>query len=265
VTRLSHSGFRAVPKSFSTVLPAYCIMSPMFVGHYGVSFAAKALDRRIPLWLLFLAAQLLDILWCIFIYLELEKARVVPGITKSFPLDLYYNPYTHSLVTAFGWGVLVAIGYRYWSRGGARPLTSSLIVGGLVFSHWVLDLIVHRPDLPLYDNSHKVGFGLWNYREAALILETAMLLAGVWLYIRNSKPRSRLGTYATGVVVAGVLLIHASLMYGPPPGSERAAAAMLFIFYCLLAAGAFWAERQRTSSFGESDIGKNMAKSTLAP
>ena len=86
-------------------------MLPMFAGHYAVSFAATSLNKRIPVWRLFLATQFLDVLWCVFIFAGIEKARVVPGITASFPLDLYYNPYTHSLVTALAWSLLVVVIY----------------------------------------------------------------------------------------------------------------------------------------------------------
>src|SRR5215471_1915811 len=119
----------------------------MFVGHYGVSFAAKKSDPEIPLWVLFVAVQLLDVAWAPLVLAGIEKVRIVPGVTASNPLDLYYMPYTHSLV------------YALVTR--RRPAaTAALIVGAAVFSHWVLDLVVHRPDLPLYDNAAKVGLGL---------------------------------------------------------------------------------------------------------
>src|SRR5258706_14409478 len=107
----------------------------MFVGHYGVSFAVKSVDRKIPLWLLFLAVQFVDLLWGIFVLIGVEKVRIVPGITASSPLDLYYMPYTHSLVGSIGWSVLAALVWRLASRKGVSR-KAAFYVGLAVFSHW---------------------------------------------------------------------------------------------------------------------------------
>src|SRR5207245_304858 len=113
--------------------------------HYGPTFAAKALQKRIPLWVLFLAVQLLDVFWSIFVILGIEKVRIVPGITATNPLDLYYMPYTHSLDGALLWAVAAGVVYSLVRR--ADGWGNGAIVGVAVFSHWILDLIVHRPDL----------------------------------------------------------------------------------------------------------------------
>src|SRR6266566_6051884 len=126
----------------------------MFVGHYGPSFAAKALKQSIPLWILFIAVQWVDVMWSVLVLLGIEKVRIVPGFTATNPLDLYYMPYTHGMVAALGWSVVAAIAYRLLARGASRR--AATIVGIAVFSHWVLDFLVHRPDLPLYDNTAKV-------------------------------------------------------------------------------------------------------------
>jgi hypothetical protein len=150
----------------------------MFVGHYGVSFAAKKTDPTLPLWVLFIAVQLLDVAWAPFVLLGVEKVRIVPGITASNPLDLYYMPYTHSLVAALLWSAAAFALYRLvHSRAGGG---SAAILAGCVFSHWVLDFVVHRPDLPLYDDTAKVGLGLWNIPAVAFALEAALLFAGVY-------------------------------------------------------------------------------------
>ncbi len=153
----------------------------MFVGHYGPSFAVKAVDKSIPLWLLFIAVQFVDVLWGIFVLLGIEKVRIVPGITSTNPLDLYYMPYTHSLVAAIVWSGIVDVAYRFlpkvgsWAKGG--------LVAAAVLSHWVLDLLVHRPDLPLYDDAAKVGFGLWNYPVLAFLLEATLLFVGMFMQL----------------------------------------------------------------------------------
>jgi hypothetical protein len=129
----------------------------MFVGHYGISFAAKKADASIPLWVLFIAVQLLDVAWAPLVVLGVEKVRIVPGITTSNPLDLYYMPYTHSLVAAILWSVGAFVLYRLVAPPSHR--VAAVLVALAVFSHWVLDLLVHRPDLPLYDDAAKVGLG----------------------------------------------------------------------------------------------------------
>src|SRR3989442_12068299 len=120
----------------------------MFVGHYGVSFAAKKAEPAIPLWVLFIAVQLLDVLWAPLVLLGIEEARIVPGITASNPLDLYYMPYTHSLLAAIGWSAAAFACCRLAASGSSR--TSALVVAASAFSHWALDFLVHRPALPLY-------------------------------------------------------------------------------------------------------------------
>ena len=156
----------------------------MFVGHYGVSFAAKKAEPRVPLWVLFIAVQVLDVLWAPFVLLGIEKVRIVPGITASNPLDLYYMPYTHSLLAAIGWSVVAFLAYRFAVR--SAPPRAAAIVGLAVFSHWVLDFLVHRPDLPLYDNTAKVGLGLWNLPAVAFGLEAVLLFGAMGLYLRHT-------------------------------------------------------------------------------
>ena len=159
----------------------------MFIGHYGPSFACKAAKPAIPLWVLFLAVQLVDIVWSILVLLGIEKVRIVPGFTATNPLDLYYMPYTHSLPGAALWSVGAAVVYR--AVAPAQKWTAAAIVGAAVFSHWILDLVVHRPDLALYDDSYKVGLGLWNYPATAFILEIALLFGGIALYLRMTEAK----------------------------------------------------------------------------
>jgi len=215
----------------------------MFVGHYGPSLAAKALDKSIPLWVLFLAVQLVDIFWAIFVLLGIEKVRIVPGITATNPLDLYYMPYTHSLVAAVIWSVLALIVYRAIPRFRGRA--AAVIVCVAVFSHWVLDLIVHRPDLPLYDNTFKMGLGLWNYPVIAFLLEAGFLLGGIYYYFRSTRPLTRGGRY--GMVVFGLvmLMIQSLVFFGPPPPSDKAPAVMALASYFVFAWVAYRLERKR--------------------
>jgi len=210
----------------------------MFVGHYSVSFAGKAAEERIPLWLLFIAVQFLDVLWSIFVLLGIEKVRIVPGITASNALDLYYMPYTHSLVGALGWSLFAYLICQMVPQlRGTKP---GLIVAAAVFSHWVLDLIVHRPDLALYDSQFKMGFGLWNYRAAAFALEMAVLFGGAALLWRQaSARRTRIVIFACMLAVVQVI----GTFVIPPPPNDRGAALSALSSYILLALIAAWAGR----------------------
>jgi hypothetical protein len=202
----------------------------VFVGHYSVSFAAKRYDPSLPLWLLFLAVQFLDVLWAPLILLGIEHVRIVPGITRSNPLDLYYMPFTHSLVAAVLWSVAIAGMFKVLVPR-ARPI-SAVVLGSAVFSHWLLDLLVHRPDLPLYDDTAKVGLGLWNFPALAFVLEGALLFGGIALCIRSGAVRP-----ASVTIFGGVMLgIQAYLFFGPPPVSAHAAAATALIAYVGFAA-----------------------------
>jgi hypothetical protein len=215
----------------------------MFIGHYGPSFAIKAWKKTIPLWILFLAVQLVDIFWSIFVLLGIEKVRIVPGITATNPFDLYYMPYTHSLLGAAVWSVIAALAYRLFAR--LDGWLAAAIVGAAVFSHWILDLIVHRPDLPLYDNSYKVGLGLWNYPALAFALEIALLFGGIFLYLRATTPKDTIGRY--GMVVFGLVTVavQAYVFFGPPPVSDKAAAATALVLYFVFAAIVYWLEQKR--------------------
>jgi hypothetical protein len=202
----------------------------MFVGHYGVSFAVKRRDPTLPLWVLFLAVQLLDVAWAPLVLLGIEKVRIVPGITRSNPLDLYYMPFTHSLVAAVLWSVGAAALYKVAVSHSTR--VSSALLGLAVFSHWLLDFLVHRPDLPLYDNAAKVGLGLWNSPGLAYGLEALLLLGGIALCRRAQLVRGTL-TLLFGAVM---LAIQAYVFFGPPPVSSSAAALTALASYALFAA-----------------------------
>ena len=219
----------------------------MFIGHYGVAFAIKSADRRVSLWQLFLAVQFLDVLWGPLVLLGIEKVRIAPGITASLPLDLYYMPYTHSLVGALAWSGLVVLGYKI-APGGAtsRALRSALLVGLAVFSHWILDLLVHRPDLPLYDNTHKMGLGLWNYPVFAFVLEAALLFGGMWLYLRSTAGASLGGRFGMPLFGLVLLVVQAVAFFGLPPRSPAAAAITFLSLYVVMTGAAFWLEKKRS-------------------
>lgn len=211
----------------------------MFTGHYGPSFAGKALDKsgRIPLWLLFIAVQFVDVLWAIFVLMGIEKVRIVPGITAASPLDLYYMPYTHSLVGALGWSLFAFVICQMIPR--LRGARTGWIVAGSVFSHWILDLVVHRPDLALYDSVFKMGFGLWNYAVASYVVEMAVLFGGAVLYLNTVTRKRRVIIFVLALAVFQLV----GTFFLPPPSSGRAEAVTALSAYILLAAIAAWVER----------------------
>ena len=155
----------------------------MFIGHYGPAFALKGAARPIPLWALFLGVQWLDVGWALLVLAGIEKLRIVPGFTAGSPLDLYYMPYTHGLPGALALSVLFGLIVAGWL--GAPRGRLFLAAAAAAFSHWVLDLVVHVPDLPLYDNHAKVGLGLWRHVGVSASLEIGLLVWGAWLYARN--------------------------------------------------------------------------------
>jgi len=218
----------------------------MFVGHYSVAFAAKT--AKIPLWILFVAVQFLDYIWATLVQLGIEKLRVIKGFTAGSTLDSYFHPYSHSLITAVLWSGVAALCYKPLCRWLRFRYTKSaaLIVGAAVFSHWILDLIAHPRDLPIYDNSAKVGFGLWNYRNPEFALEIALLALGICLYLsRNIMPAIR----KRAVISFGIVLLVVQIgdTYVPRAAlTDRATALGVWIFYTLFVLVALIIEKLRT-------------------
>ena len=205
----------------------------MFVGHYGVSFAAKVPEKRLPLWLLFLAVQWLDVVWSALVMLNVEKLRIVNGLTQGSSLDLYYMPYTHSLLGALALSAaLGAVGALFVTE---RRAALFAVLAGAVFSHWLLDLVVHVEDLPLWGDGFKVGFGLWRNLWISFPLEIATLIAGAALYARAVPSRNRLGDVWLWSFVAAMAAIQVYGSFGPAPESGLAEAHMALILYLVLA------------------------------
>jgi hypothetical protein len=215
----------------------------MFVGHYGPGFAIKSLRPAIPMWLLFIAVQLVDVAWAVLVLLGIEKVRIVPGITASNPLDLYYMPYTHSLVAAIIWSVGVTFLFRLLP--GVTTRSAAVWIGIAVFSHWVLDLLVHRADLPLYDDTMKIGLGLWNYPTIALALEAVLLFGGMIMYLAVTIPNNAVGRFGLPVLGVVMIAVQSYIFFGPPPVSSAAAAMTALASYVVFAALAEWLARQR--------------------
>ncbi len=189
----------------------------MFIGHYGVSFAGKAVEKRLPLWVLFLAVQWLDVMWSALVMLNVEKIRIVPGFTESNNMDLYFMPYTHGLPGALALSAAFgAVTMLFWKE---RRVAIWAVAAGAVFSHWLLDLVVHVSDLPLWGDTLKVGFGLWRHRWIEFPLEIAVLVGGAALYARAVPSRTRRGDTALWIFVAAMTSIQAYVAFGPQPAT----------------------------------------------
>ena len=169
----------------------------MFIGHIGLAFAAKKVAPRPSLGTLALAAQLVDGVWPVFLLLGWEKVEIVPGITAVTPLLFVSYPYTHSLAAGAVWALLLAGGYYLLRRDGV----GAGWIAALVVSHWILDFISHRPDMPLWPGGPKVGLGLWNSVPATLAVEFALFAGGIWLYLSATRARDRVGTWALAAFV----------------------------------------------------------------
>jgi hypothetical protein len=222
----------------------------MFIGHYGVSLAAKRYNPTLSLAMLFLAVQFLDVLFSLFVLTGVEKMRIVHGFTAFNPYDLFFMPYSHSLLGALVWSAVFAIGFLVVSRRAAPPrLRFTLaILAAAVFSHFVLDVPVHTPDLPLGPGagSPKIGLGLWNHRAAAIAApELAVLFTGGLIYLRATRPRSRSAGVAT--VAFALVLVAATVAtpFLPDPPSGRAFAVQALLFYAVLAFAAGAVDRRR--------------------
>jgi len=217
----------------------------MFVGHYSVAFAAKSDRNKIPLWVLFIAVQFLDYIWATLVLLGIEKLRVIKGFTAGSMLDSYFHPYSHSLIAAIAWSCVAGLACKIFCsrRRFLYRKYGAFMVGAAVFSHWILDLIAHPRDLAIYDNTWKVGFGLWNYRDPEFALEIGLLGVGIMLYLtRNVLSAAR----KTAVIAFGIVLVVIQIgdTYVPrTPLSDKATAMGVWVFYTLFVVVAFLIEK----------------------
>jgi hypothetical protein len=214
----------------------------VFIGHFGIAFAAKRAAPSVSLGTLFLAAQLADLVWPTLVLLGLEKVEVAPGITAVTPLNFVSYPYSHSLVALALWAALfAAIHWLVRRSGGTVPW----LLGALVLSHWVLDAATHRPDMPvIIGGGPLIGLGLWNSVPATLLVETALFAAGVALYLRATHALDRTGVYALWGLVAFLLLVSVANLMGPPPPSSLAVAWAAQSIWLLVLWG-YWIDRHR--------------------
>lgn len=217
----------------------------MFVGHYAASLALKSLERRVSLGVLFLAVQFVDILFFPFVLAGIERMNIVEKFTQSTHFELEYMPFTHSLLASVLWAVAAYAVFRWVV---VKKQSVAVVVALAVFSHWLLDLPVHTPDLPLWsDASPKLGFGLWNNAVATYLLEAGLLLLALWMYLRSTKATTTIGKYGMPVFIGFLLLVNVSNIFGPLMVDSKAGLAVFALSsYFLFAAVAFWLDRKRS-------------------
>lgn len=193
----------------------------MFIGHFAMGMAAKRVEPSVSLGTLFLSAQFLDLLWPTLLLLDAEHVSIEPGVSKVTPLAFTHYPISHSLLTVLGWSLLFGIIYYLVTKNQK----ASLLVGCLVLSHWVLDVIVHIPDLPLFPGeSPKVGLSLWNSMLFTLLVEGVIFVAGVLLYINTRKVQGQKVNVWFWSLIAFLIIVYIMNLIGPPPPSVAAIA-----------------------------------------
>lgn len=219
----------------------------MFIGHFALAFGAKKLAPKASLGTLVMAAQLADLVWPTLVLLGVEAVVIAPGITAFTPLDFVSYPYSHSLVALAGWALGLGAAYAVVRRGQWRE---GIVLAMLVLSHWVLDVLTHRPDMPLtLGGTQKLGLGLWDSVPGTLVVEIAMYAAGVAVYMASTTATDRTGKVAAWSLVGFLAFVYAGNAFGPPPPSGTAVALAGEAIW-LLVAWAWWADRHRRSREG---------------
>jgi len=219
----------------------------MLLGHYAVALASKRAAPKASLGTLVFAAQFADLIWPIFLLIGWEQVRILPGITRVTPLDFVGYPYSHSLLAQALWGF--AIGAVYFGIG--REPRGAAVIALCVPSHWVLDYLVHRPDLPLVPGGRLYGLGLWNSLPATLAVELSLFTIGIGLYQTRTRAKDRAGHYAFWPLLILLALAYVGSVFGPPPPNERVIAVSALALW-LTVPWAAWADRHRSTRISRS-------------
>ena len=212
----------------------------MFAGHFAAAYAARRLAPRTSLGTLFFAAQFLDLLWPVLVLAGIERLSLAPP-GAIVPLVAEHYPWSHSLLFALIWSLVIGglyLGLRHDRRG-------AIVIGALVLSHWLLDLVVHVPDLPLWPGDQlRLGLGLWNTPLVALALELALLAGGVALYLSATRAVRRAGRWGAWMLVAFLAAIQLASAFGPPPPDPRVVAWSAVAMWLFVWLG-WWTDRAR--------------------
>lgn len=213
----------------------------MFIGHFALGFAAKRTVPRLSLATLFAAAQLADIIWPFLVAAGVEQVRIQPGITAFTPLDFVSYPYSHSLLMLCVWGAFFGAACAM----ATRAPRAFAVVAALVVSHWILDWVTHRPDMPLYPGGPKYGLGLWNSVPGTVTVEVLIFAAGIWMYALATDARDRIGRLGFSAFVGFLLVIYLVNTIGPPPPNVTAIVVAGIPGAALIILWAWWFDRHR--------------------
>jgi hypothetical protein len=213
----------------------------MFLGHFALGLAARPLAPRVPLPVLLLAPQVMDVAWPILVGLGIERARIEPGHLEASPLVLEHMPYSHSLATGLGWALAAALIYG----GVFRDRRGALVVAALVLSHWLLDWIAHEPDMPLVPGGARYGLGLWRSLPGTLVTELVMFAAGAWLYTRATCATGPWGRYGWPALGGLLVLGFVGATLGQPPPAIEALLVTVSVTVAVVIALAVAVDRQR--------------------
>ena len=218
----------------------------MFIGHFATGLAAKKVAQKPSLGTLFMAAQFIDLLWPVLLLLGWENVIVDPGNTIVTPLNFTDYPFSHSMLFVLIWAVLFATVYYFIKK----DKVSSIWLGVLVFSHWLLDLLTHRPDLPLMPGSGqtKVGLGLWNSLVGTMVVELGLFAFGIYIYLKVTKAKNKTGTYAFWALMIFLFFIYLSNIFGPPPPPDVTTLGVVGLSQWLLVIWAYWIDRNRETN-----------------
>jgi len=214
----------------------------VFIGHFAVAFGAKKWAPGLSLGLLFFAAQFADLLWPNLVLLGIERVELKPGITVVTPFDFISYPYSHSLVALILWGAILAIVNRSVRKDN---WLAPVVLMFAVISHWILDFVTHRPDMPLnFTGTTKVGLGMWNSLPLTLAVELSMFAVGLALYRKTTAPADRKGKFGFAILAAFLLVLYLINLFGPLPPSVQAVAWSGEAMW-LLVLWAWWMDRHR--------------------
>jgi hypothetical protein len=210
----------------------------VFAGHVGAALAIGRAERRVNIGVFVTASLLLDLLLWLFVLLGLETVTIPPSFASTRQAEFVF-PYSHGLLASVLWSVLaVTVGFFAYSRLGAGKWVAALLIGAAVFSHWLLDVLVHQPEMPLVSTgSLKVGFSLWQSMPIALIVEAAIVVLGLYVFVRGSilsRGRS-IALTALSLVILAFTVVGMTVAPRPPSPLAMAGSSLAtLLVVCLL-------------------------------
>jgi len=213
----------------------------MFIGHFALGLASKKIDNKISIGTTMMAAQFIDLLWPIFLIFGIETVKIDPGNTAFTPLDFIHYPYSHSLIAVFIWAILFGGVYFLFTRNKK----GGILLGLLVISHWVLDFLTHRPDLPLsFSETKMAGLGLWNNKTLTIIIEGGIFVFGSLIYLGSTKPVNKKGSILFWIFLFLLSVIYVMNLLGPPPPNVKAIGYAGLLQWLFIGLG-YWIDKNR--------------------